>query len=74
MSKDVAVNMAETSYKRGCALLVEGGVPLRDLAATPVVGIGCTAAVVSSSPRRGLHACHVVARMQVSNNPTCIIF
>ena len=51
-SRQTSVDMAAAAYKRAVRLR-QGD--------TPIVGIGCTAAVATDRPRRGEHRCHVSA-------------
>ena len=52
VSTETAVQMARASFERAVRLSSSG---------IPVVGIGCTAAIVTDRPRRGAHRCHVAA-------------
>jgi hypothetical protein len=59
-SEEAAVALAREAYSRAMHLSVaEHGLTLS--AAAPVLGIGCTAAVASTRPKRGEHRCHVAA-------------
>ncbi|GJP86212.1 hypothetical protein CLOP_g16262 [Closterium sp. NIES-67] len=55
VSRAAAQQLAFASYSRALTLA-----PI----AQPVVGIGCTCALVSSAPKRGAHRCHIAARSQ----------
>jgi hypothetical protein len=59
-SEEAAVALAREAYSRAMHLSVtEHGLTLS--AAAPVLGVGCTAAVASTRPKRGEHRCHVAA-------------
>ena len=51
-SRQTAMDMAAAAYKRA-ARLRQGD--------TPIVGVGCAAALATDRPRRGEHRCHVSA-------------
>ena len=51
-SRQTAVDIAAAAYKRAVRLRHDD---------TPIVGIGCTAAIATDRPRRGEHRCHVSA-------------
>ncbi|CAI5967219.1 unnamed protein product [Closterium sp. NIES-65] len=55
VSRAAAQQLAFASYNRALSLA-----PI----AQPVVGVGCTCALVSSAPKRGAHRCHIAARSQ----------
>ncbi|CAI5526160.1 unnamed protein product [Closterium sp. Naga37s-1] len=55
VSRAAAQHLAFASYNRALSLA-----PI----AQPVVGVGCTCALVSSAPKRGAHRCHIAARSQ----------
>ena len=51
-SRQTAEDMAAAAYKRAVRLRQSD---------TPIVGVGCTAAIATDRPRRGQHRCHVSA-------------
>eukprot|EP00752_Nemacystus_decipiens_P018478 g16568.t1 len=60
-SREAAEGLARDAYARAVSLCVAGS-PSRGPHVLPerrVMGVGCTAAVVSSRPRKGLHHCFV---------------
>ncbi|CAM9210280.1 unnamed protein product [Scytosiphon promiscuus] len=63
-SREAAEGLARDAYARAVSLSVAGSpdLGLHVLPERRVVGVGCTAAVVSSRPRRGLHHCFVCAQ------------
>ena len=52
VSEQTALDMARSAYRRATRLRERN---------TPVVGIGCTAAISTDRPRKGEHRCHVAA-------------
>eukprot|EP00903_Cladosiphon_okamuranus_P013749 g12799.t2 len=63
-SREAAEGLARDAYARAVSLCVAGS-PAQGphvLSDRRVIGVGCTAAVVSSRPRRGLHHCFVCAQ------------
>ncbi len=55
VSAQTAKDMARRAYQRALRLRSE---------ATPVVGVSCTATIVTDRPKRGEHRCHVAAWSQ----------
>ena len=51
-SRQTAEDMAAAAYRRAVGLRESD---------TPIVGVGCTAAIATDRPRRGEHRCHVSA-------------
>ncbi len=52
VSAQTALAMARAAYRRAVQIRDDG---------VPVVGIGCTAAITTDRPRRGVHQCYVAA-------------
>ncbi|CAM9633555.1 unnamed protein product, partial [Choristocarpus tenellus] len=62
-SQSVADALAWDAYRRAVSLCVSGSkeVGPRALAGRAIIGLGCTAAVASSRPKKGDHRCFVAA-------------
>ena len=59
-SKETAILMAKAVFKKTVSqLLADNSGQFDILSETNIFGMGCTAALVSSRPKRGLHRCHV---------------
>ena len=56
-----SVHIAKAAYVRSLKLANIEGERIQSIAGNPYVGIGCTASLVSSRPKRGLHQAFVSA-------------
>ena len=57
--KDTAEMMARVALKRATERFLEDTRQFQAVAATEVFGVGCTAALVSATPKKGSHRCNV---------------
>ncbi|CAN0265234.1 unnamed protein product [Ectocarpus fasciculatus] len=60
-SESTAADMARVALKRNATLLLEETRSFQSLTENNVFGVACTAALVSSSPKRGPHRCFVAS-------------
>jgi len=57
----MALKMSKAAYKKSIELLLQESTDLNSLVAKNIFGLGCTAAIVSSQPKKGPHRCHVAS-------------
>ena len=69
-SSEMAVRMSKAAYKKSIELILQENTNLNSLISKNIFGVGCTAAIVSSQPKKGPHRCHVAS----SNNKEHRIF
>ena len=60
-SPEMAIKISKAAYKKTVELILEENSDLSNLVSRNIFGIGCTAAIVSSQPKKGPHRCHVAS-------------
>ena len=59
LASDTAEAMARVALKRATERFLEDSRQFQTVATAEIFGVGCTAALVSASPKKGSHRCNV---------------